>query len=58
MMGGPKKQRNDKQSEQSRLFKEKAREVGADQSGDDDEIMRRLAEQKRGAASEKKKPGR
>jgi len=41
------KAKKQKKDEQSRLFIEKAREIGCDESADEDEIMRRLAEQKR-----------
>ena len=53
-----KKPRNTEKTEQSRLFKEKAREIGADRTGGDDEVMRRLAKQKRHEPQEKQKPSR
>lgn len=43
-------------SEQSKLFIEKAREVGADEEGDVTEIMRRLASQGRRQQAELSKP--
>jgi len=44
----PKKKTKETQAEQSKAFKEKAREIGADVEAEaDDEVMRRLAKQKR-----------
>jgi len=43
----PKKKTKENQAEQSKAFIEKARELGADVDKDDDEVMRRLAQQKR-----------
>ena len=43
----PKKKTKETPAEQSKAFVEKARELGADAAKDDDEVMRRLAQQKR-----------
>ena len=43
----PKKKTKETQAEQSKAFIEKARELGADVGDADDEVMRRLAKQKR-----------
>jgi hypothetical protein len=51
----PKKKTKETQAEQSKAFIKKALELGADSDKDDDEVMRRLAKQKRQAPAARKK---
>jgi hypothetical protein len=50
----PKKKTKEDQAEQSKAFIEKARELGADADKKDDEVMRRLAMQKRAERGRRK----
>jgi hypothetical protein len=50
----PKKKTKETPAEQSKAFIEKARELGADADKDDDDVMRRLAKQKRRNRAPKK----
>jgi hypothetical protein len=51
----PKHKEPTRTPEQSKLFIEKAREIGADEETDVTEVMRRLASQKRAASAKKVK---
>lgn len=53
-----KKRPSDKGKSQVELFREKARELGADKPANVDEVMKRLAGQRRHEEPSKKKPSR